>query len=487
MKRVFTGLLVLSVAILSGLDRTKTIDDVIFPTIQYACGGGDDLISHYYEQLVQQATLSREDWEDQFGDRDDHGTGSYGIKAMVGAVAELQLIEESEEKLENAYDFLLTSDPEESSVEHYLSIADVIDSLEEEPEGDAAYGLVDVFSLAYTLNNLAMIVDMLWYYEDGDHQDELADKLDLLANWTYDKIINSQNGAYTYEGVSGDPIKFSTGYNNIRLIVLGALGYAGVVLDSLDYINKVDWELLDRPGHDVEALLDHLSQTSGIYAEGLGYRSMSFLGLSNYFTARKRYHDPGELDHGYINYYDNINLSKMFEESMYLLYPDLSFVPFDDCWKINYGSGIELNPNILNEYLYPPYGMIEYYYQQDYANPEILDLIRFYINERQESDDSIEYPVMIFGGMKLPIILSFEENHVDIYGDSSIPATIQESNYSNEEFTVLRNGLESEIDFRENLAIWVNHENYESYKILHEQGDQTSFSLYYKGRNLTLS
>ncbi|MBC8383932.1 MAG: hypothetical protein H8E57_00265, partial [Candidatus Cloacimonetes bacterium] len=374
-KLLFTfGIVFLFVNVFGELPKTKTIGVDTLIVIRNACKdpsqGGDDLIHHYYMEYKGESLREEGEAEEIIEDgrlRATFKTESYMKYAFLGVIDVELEVEDPDDYLSFASRFLLDptfpDDPQYPG-HSYLSIADVIDSLEEEPEGDAAYGLVDVFSLAYTLNNLAMIVDMLWYYEDGDHQDELADKLDLLANWTYDKIINSQNGAYTYEGVSGDPIKFSTGYNNIRLIVLGALGYAGVVLDSLDYINKVDWELLDRPGHDVEALLDHLSQTSGIYAEGLGYRSMSFLGLSNYFTARKRYHDPGELDHGYINYYDNINLSKMFEESMYLLYPDLSFVPFDDCWKINYGSGIELNPNILNEYLYPPYGMIEYYYQQ---------------------------------------------------------------------------------------------------------------------------
>ena len=305
---------------------------------------------------------------------------------------------------------------------------------------------------------------MIWEYDghgydtQGDYQAALKYKLDNLASWVFDYMDTSLP---------------SDERGNSEMVFLGILGYAGLVLDDSEYINFVDYWLAEK-------IDDEFQEGSGIYKEGLHYQSFAYIFLSNYFTARKRYHDPGTLDHGYLNYYDDINISKMFEEGMYLLYPDMSFVPFDDCWKINYGSGIELHPDILNYYLYPPYGMIEYYYQQDYANPEILDLIRFYINERQESDDSIEYPVMIFGGMKLPIILSFEENHVDIYGDSSIPATIQESNYSNEEFTVLRNGLESEIDFRENLAVFVNHENYESYKIWHEHADQTSFSLYYK-------
>jgi len=43
--------LLLSVSLFA-LDETKTIGQVDFSTIQYACAGGDDLINYYYEQCI---------------------------------------------------------------------------------------------------------------------------------------------------------------------------------------------------------------------------------------------------------------------------------------------------------------------------------------------------------------------------------------------------------------------------------------------------
>ncbi len=176
MKKILFGFVMLMVLYLSGLDESKTIGDSDFSAIQTACAGGDDLISHYYEKLLDQAALSREDWDEEFGDRDDHGTGSYVIKAMVGAIAELQSEQEIENNLSDSYNFLLNP----TSPEDYLSIPDVIAHAE---NGN----VMDAF---YTLYNLAFIVDMLWWYEDGainENYDwdryhiELSNKLNELA------------------------------------------------------------------------------------------------------------------------------------------------------------------------------------------------------------------------------------------------------------------------------------------------------------------
>ncbi len=168
------------------LPKTKTIGADTLSAIRNACGGNDLLINYYYLDYRGESRDEEETGEDicdESGLRQTFDTATYMKRTFLGVIDTLLINEDPDEYLNESYRFLLVPPPEDEW--DYLSIAAVIDTLEKEPEGDAAYGLVDVFSLAYTLNNLAMIVDMLWYYEDGDHQDELADKLDELAIWTY--------------------------------------------------------------------------------------------------------------------------------------------------------------------------------------------------------------------------------------------------------------------------------------------------------------
>ncbi len=476
---------------ISALSETATIGDTEFSELQAACrDDGDEMINHYYQQCLFSANLSREDLEipeDEMGNRDYHGIGFYANKAMVGAIGEGQQDWQSDAKLSESYNFILESDPILSP--SYLSMSALKDSI-----------LADgsVFSLSYALSSLSLLVDMLWYYENGDYREELAAKLDSIAYFAKEIVDNTEFGAYDYY-VYGDPdeteiidiVRFSPGYDNRRLLLLGALGYAGCVLENREYINRVDWELLERgmTDTDIVGLLDHLTQDSGIYAEGLAYRSFSLQGLTNYFTARNRLNNLEileNLDHGVFNYYNEVHIRKMFEESFFLLCPDLTFTTFEDCRKLNIKRSDGLNPQNIKNNNYFPFGMFEYYYQQtDQTATELLSHIEFYLNESYSNHDS--YPTLLFSSYIRPLLYSYSANGNLLHEDPVIPARFQEPNYSNEEFTVLRDGLEDVTDFRENLAIWVNHENYESYKILHEHGDQTSFTMYYKGRNLTLS
>ena len=166
------------------LPRKKTIGADTLTVIRDACSGDDQLIHHYYMEY-KGSRDEEETGEEIYDDgrfRETFKTITYMKLAFLGVIDTL-LVGDDEDYLEYASDFLLN--PNSVVIDDYLSIAAVIDSLEEEPEGDATYGTVDVLSLAYTLHNLAFIVDMLWWYEDGAYQTALADTLDLLAGWAY--------------------------------------------------------------------------------------------------------------------------------------------------------------------------------------------------------------------------------------------------------------------------------------------------------------
>ena len=458
---LFIGLIAFS---LSALIETKTIGDVDFSAIKQACNlpanGGDELINHYYEDCFNLSGRSRDEWEDEVDDRNDFQTGNYGINAMVGAIGNVDGYcddIQADILLDDCYGFLLNPD----NPNGYLSIADVIAHAE---NGN----VMDAF---YTLYNLAFITDMIWEYDShgydtqGDYQTALHHKLHELASWVhgflYPDINERGNACYVYYGI---------------------LGYAGLVLEKENYINLADSKFDD--------CFSNAYQESGIFREGLHYRSFAYINSTYYFTARERYN--GDLnvlyygDNGYLDYYQKESLIKSFEESIYLYCPDLSFMNFDDCWK-TYGGSFE-DENYFQKWLFFPYGLLEFYYQTDNASIEFENFITFYFNERQNCISGTGYDKPLIKNLnKISFILSYESDRETIQGSSIIPSKIKSPNYSNEEFTVLRDSLSSVEEFRNNIAVWVNHENSESYRYGHEQGDQTSFSLYYKGRNLTLS
>lgn len=453
------------------VERTKTIDQATLNSIREATAPGiytDIMMRNYWLGYINFPTDTLF-YNERGETRVSFGTGSYTYQAFWGAIGhdippdnEGHPIDPSV-KLDYVKNILL----EPTNPDGYLSMAYVIDSLDYDDNGYFDDN-DDVASAIYTLRYLTYTVDMIWDYRDhglpqGEYQILLRTKLDSLANPIYDYLLGAQQSDERGNSIS---------------LFLGVLGYAGLVLDAYNYINYVDAELHENLGNDF--------QLSGIYKEGLHYQSLAFIYLSEYFTARKRYENHQSLNYGEVNYYNRTDIKNMYENSIYLYCPDLSFTSFDDCFKVQSRNGYSEYSDGLDHDMRYPNGMFEYYYQQENASEEFKNFVDWYVWERLNPLNHGNYPTVHGNPLMLPIIISYNDEET-ISASETIPSKIQSPNYSNEEYTVLRDSISDSEEFRESLAVWVNHENSESYNIGHEQGDQTSFSLYYKGRNLTLS
>jgi hypothetical protein len=173
--------------------RTKTItDSTLLNSIRDACHpnsghtGYDPMIRQYWCDYINITDTIR--YFDENGERiETFNTGTYLKEAFWGAIGHDtdQHGDENDtpdEILELAKDFLL--DPNNIP---YLSIAnEVIPYLSQlNAPNPTIWGLT--LDMAYTLKNLAVMVDMLWWYDGGIHQSDLTHKLRLnnLTNLEY--------------------------------------------------------------------------------------------------------------------------------------------------------------------------------------------------------------------------------------------------------------------------------------------------------------
>jgi len=170
---------------------TKTIDEETLNSIRDATAlyDNDDLMRHYWCEYINIPDTTRF-YDDNGRLRQTFNTGTYVKQAFWGAIGHDmpydpetgQPIEPSV-KLELAKDFLL----EPTNPDAYLSIPAVIDTF-------VIGGNKDVLSLSSTLENLAFIVDMLWWYEAPGYetqeqfQEDLSAKLDSLAGCVLEEM-----------------------------------------------------------------------------------------------------------------------------------------------------------------------------------------------------------------------------------------------------------------------------------------------------------
>lgn len=181
MKKLFVivVIMLITVSAFGELPSTKTIETDELTIIRNACQGNDPLIQQYY--LDYKGTTFRDEGEveeifDERGRAEVHHTDLYMKYAFLGVIS-VDLIGNSDLYLDFASRYLLDpsfpNDPLYPD-HYYLSITDdVIPYLAEIPDPVTGEPSASRKSLdaGYMLENLALIVDMLWWY-DGHGLDQ---------------------------------------------------------------------------------------------------------------------------------------------------------------------------------------------------------------------------------------------------------------------------------------------------------------------------
>ena len=340
---------------------------------------------------------------------------------------------------------------------------------------DNAYGRA--LSLGYFLEHYAFITDMLWHYSDQAYVDSLKDSLAVITAFA-DSVLRVSE---PFGNPASHPPYFPdwprTEYHNIRLRLIGALGYAGCILDSGRYVAYADSQLFNYSSgrYLFNGYLNFGRGNGGYYKEGQSYFSFSMHGLTLFFAAHNRMHG--------INHFNNPSVMDMVDRSLNLIGPDFYNIPIDDCWKTYFrwqgnSTGYLRSPNFN-------YGCYEFFQQSTQASSELLDDISWYIkNYHNQFSSSGIFTVYD----RIPMIISY--NAKDVLNHHPTPhippARYKNSIESDEELTIIReSGIRDISDYRNSLNLIVNHEN--SYHgLVHEQDDQGSFQLYYRGKHLLI-
>ena len=341
-KILLTSVIILiSSNVFGELPRTKTIGTDTLSVIRNACKdpsmGGDELIHNYYMEYKGTSLRDEGEAEEIF---DERGRGevfhtSLYMKYAFGGVIDIQLQGDPNDYLLYAYRHLFDPTYVVNGENRYLSIAnEVIPYLTKpvvNPNEDASpyrKGL----DIGYMLEALALTVDMLWWYEGGIHQSDLAAKLDSLAWYTYDTVLPSYINWCCYT-TDPDSIIPTTGWTNVKLRLLAALGYAGCVLKDVpnyadnaeDYYNEAKEQLFESLDPTTENTFDDdqdgimsgymdvcFGDGSGLYKEGFSYYSWSMEFLTTFFTAAKR---SGWGDNFYIAKTDSLGQVYSIDET----------------------------------------------------------------------------------------------------------------------------------------------------------------------------
>ncbi|MBT7039189.1 MAG: T9SS type A sorting domain-containing protein [Bacteroidetes bacterium] len=444
---------------------TKSIDHETLNAIRDATApyDHDNFMRQYWCEYINIPDTTRfyEDGEL----RNTFKTGIYVREAFWGVIGHDTELHDAPDQtpyhiLELARQHLLEPD-----FDDYLSIPAVIDTF-------VSGGNKDVLSLSSTLENLAFIVDMLWWYDAPGYetqeqfQEDLSAKLDELAGWTYQIVSNLNDPGTSYVNEEGNSVNISAFDSNKRMRFIGALGYAGCVLGKDEYIDQAEYDLFSRPlSGNKYGYIDFQTSNSGIYNEGMGYMIYAFDGLAKFFTARKR------MDNA--DWYSDENVRSMFEKACILIMPDLCSLPFDDgrLAKMTGGAGLEY-PGLAGE-------LFTWFYQSPADAVDSRDALNWryhnYMTE-YEMDNVINYSVNLF--------YVYEDNSDRTFDTQGpVPAELQNGTYSDEEVTIFRRPFQSYGNYKEYPVLVVNHENSVSYSS-HEHSDQSAFVLYYKGKQL---
>ena len=458
--------------------QTATMDSTLVSNLRSAVTNGDpnydEVMDFYYDKMNPGSTRydgEGDDWrEDRASYEPINQASGYATEAFLGVIdVELEYPGQDTIYLNYAKRFLLDPDfPITNPGEYYLSL----DSLWVHIDNNR----VSAITIGHMLYHVALIVDCLWYYVDEATRDSLYNKLDNIA-WGINEAIQYDTWggmAFVYpeypEQYGGlEEISFGIGMNNIRIYLDGALGYAGCVLGNEEYIQTVENDLFDWNITRlwwVDGLIDFMSGSDGIYSEGVFYSEMVQL-LNSFFTAQKRLYG--------VNNFERPEMKVLYTESLHLLTPDFHFVTFDDAF-LGHVLDNNGNTNVLS------FSEVISYYNQ--GNPtaeertEIEWIVCGYFQEHNEYPKSWQALTRLY-----------TYNH-DCNGAfstlPSVPQSIAQGSYDgNVEFTIMRPEINDLNEFKNAPYLFVNHENSAAYSG-HEHSDQSSFVLYYKGKQLLI-
>ena len=480
MKRVFVFIFILGISnyLFSELTRTITMDSTQVSNLRSAVTNGstgyDAVMDQYYDKINPGST--RYEGEDSAFWRDDPvryapigQVGGYATQSFLGVINE-ELNTFYTNYLNNAKRFLL--DP---SFNDYLNLDSLWVNIDERNistlrMGDVIYGV-------------ASIVDNLWYYPSltQTERDSLYNILDNIV-WGFNEAIKwDSSGGDTrvypdnpadYGGLN--EIKVATSMDNKRIYLVATLGYAACVLNNTEYITTVEEDLFNINNHFSthqnftwpDGLIDFMSGNGGIYAESMEYSGLVLGALNSFFTARKRLYG--------INHFEDSRIRSLYTESLHLLAPDFSSYAIDDAYtgQIEQSGDIHIlsNPEVIG-----------YYYQGNPTSEERAEIEWLMQGYYQEYGEFPKY------WQERHRIYSYNSDYCNAFSTlPSTPQSIAQGSYNeNSEFSILRPEINSISEFRNAPTLFVNHENSAPYSS-HEHSDQSSFVLYYKGKQLLI-
>ena len=476
------------------VDSTATMNSTELDTLHYACTGGDLVMTRMYGWYESR---DRNDHPDDFREesRDYH---SINISKDYVELAFEGIIETDSLSLNKARNHLLDPTYEEFDEETNQWVSHYLDLNILWTDEYATGSWSDCLSYGQLLINVSSIVDMLWEYNGGAYQDTLRTQLTSLAGWAY--LVLQSTFYDANETVTIDspvyPNTMKTGMGNGRIRLAAALGYAGCVLDSINYIRTAEYDLFgftadggDPPEGLGSNTIEGMTSEGNLYNEGMSYTRYILNALDFFFTSRNRTRNCGSGNTANHNWFTDagVQIKNIYENSMDLISPDLACIPFDD---VHYGSlkDFEWDYN-LPDFDFVPSGaftrpksfsnMMTYYFQGD-PSVSLESFIRGFVNRYYDkwAVYTQDYNFARF--------YTYDHNQTALIAGGSPQNFLSDADHQkNEEFTILRKTITTWNEFQEAATLFVNHEH-SPYVTSHEDSDQSSFILYYKGKQMLI-
>ncbi len=318
------------------VDSTATMNGSELQYLFDACNGSDPVIQEmYWDYQSRDGNDSDDDFREEIRNYVPINlSGGYVEFAFEG------IIESDVTRLEYSLDYLI-----DHSIDDYLDLNILWN--DEYADGDFS----DCLSYGQLLINVTSIVDLLWEYNGGAYQDTFRAKLTNLAGWALLVLQSTSYDANETVTINSPvyPDTMKTGMGNGRIRLAAALGYAGCVLDSINYIRTAEYDLFgftadggDPPDGLGSNTIEGMTSAGNLYNEGMSYTRYILGALDFFFTARNRTRNCGSGNTANYNWFtdSSVQIKNIYESSMDLISPNLTCIPFDD---VHYGQVVGFN------------------------------------------------------------------------------------------------------------------------------------------------